>query len=135
MFSNYEFNLIKIAIAKNISNKPTTIKAMFKILENVDELELDETLLTFVEFWEFTEDKVSVSVEESSTIEFEVVVVVFAEFDVWLDELPTELFTILFVLFAVLVSVLFEFIDMVLSKLDVFDDWVVLVDNWFSSIA
>lgn len=135
MFSNYEFNLIKIAIAKNISNKPTTIKAMFKILENVDELELDETLLTFVEFWEFTEDKVSVSVEESSTIEFEVVVVVFAEFDVWLDELPTELFTILFVLFAVLVSVLFEFIDMVLSKLDVFDDWVVPVDNWFSSIA
>ena len=45
----YPFNLIKIAIASNISKTPTTINAIIKIFVNVELLETFDALLIVVE--------------------------------------------------------------------------------------
>ena len=69
----YEFNLIKIAIAKKINNTPTTISAIFKISEIVDLFELFEILLTLVDV---CESDVEVEVEAEVEVGAEVEVVV-----------------------------------------------------------
>lgn len=91
--------LIKIAIAKKISNTPTTINAIFKISEIVEDFEPAEMLLTLVESCESVEEKVFKSADESSTVELdEAVDEVYVEFEFTVDVLPTELFIVLLVL-------------------------------------
>lgn len=98
--------LIKIAIAKKISNTPTTINAIFKISEIVEDFEPAEMLLTLVESCESVEEKVFKSADESSTVELdEAVDEVYVEFEFTVDVLPTELFIVLLVLLVLLFDV------------------------------
>jgi len=102
----YELILIKIAIAKKISNTPTTINAIFKISEIVEDFEPAEMLLTLVESCESVEEKVFKSADESSTVELdEAVDEVYVEFEFTVDVLPTELFIVLLVLLVLLFDV------------------------------
>ena len=110
ILKNYEFNLIKIAIAKKINNTPTTNKAIFNILVIVDFDETDEILLTAVVSWLSVVTEVVSKVELANALSD---VVLWTEFSIF-DELPVvDVFSSVF-------------IDIVLSIDEV---------NWFSSIA